>query len=253
MSLLRLITFRPQQEPAGPWTPARISTALWLDADASDTITLNGTTISEWSDKKGNLITVSQSTPSAQPTLALNSLNGKPTLSFDGSDGLLSVAGALQLSSFVIFVAYKITNRNAVICGVSHATPHSSPWFRWVIYPLNNNVIEYRIDGSVVQGGIQNSNFNILSLSTGNTEAFLNGNNVLSGINRTITYPTAQPFLIGQNSSNGGRMVGNIAEIVIVSGSISTENRLKMEGYLAHKWGLTANLPVDHPYKITPP
>jgi hypothetical protein len=27
----------------------------------------------------------------------------------------------------------------------------------------------------------------------------------------------------------------------------------KAEGYLAHKWGLTSNLPVSHPYKNTAP
>ena len=34
---------------------------------------------------------------------------------------------------------------------------------------------------------------------------------------------------------------------------LSTGNRQKLEGYLAHKSGLTANLPADHPYKTTPP
>tara|TARA_B100000424_G_scaffold181773_1_gene140655 strand:- start:530 stop:754 length:225 start_codon:yes stop_codon:yes gene_type:complete len=27
----------------------------------------------------------------------------------------------------------------------------------------------------------------------------------------------------------------------------------KAEGYLAHKWGLTGNLPVTHPYKSSAP
>jgi hypothetical protein len=27
----------------------------------------------------------------------------------------------------------------------------------------------------------------------------------------------------------------------------------KAEGYLAHKWGLTANLPSDHPFKNVSP
>jgi len=27
----------------------------------------------------------------------------------------------------------------------------------------------------------------------------------------------------------------------------------KAEGYLAHKWGLTGNLPVNHPYKSSAP
>jgi hypothetical protein len=33
----------------------------------------------------------------------------------------------------------------------------------------------------------------------------------------------------------------------------SDVNRQKLEGYLAHKWGLGANLPVDHPYKTVGP
>jgi hypothetical protein len=42
-------------------------------------------------------------------------------------------------------------------------------------------------------------------------------------------------------------------EIVLVSSVITITNRQKLEGYLAHKWGLTANLPSDHPYKTVAP
>ena len=31
------------------------------------------------------------------------------------------------------------------------------------------------------------------------------------------------------------------------------EQRQRIEGYLAHTWGLTANLPAGHPYKAAPP
>jgi 6-phosphogluconolactonase (cycloisomerase 2 family) len=44
-----------------------------------------------------------------------------------------------------------------------------------------------------------------------------------------------------------------IAEAIAIEGTLSSDDRQKLEGYLAHKWGLTANLPVDHPYKTTPP
>jgi hypothetical protein len=46
---------------------------------------------------------------------------------------------------------------------------------------------------------------------------------------------------------------GNIAEIVIFNSSLGTTDRQKMEGYLAWKWGLEANLPVGHPYKSAAP
>jgi len=33
----------------------------------------------------------------------------------------------------------------------------------------------------------------------------------------------------------------------------SADTRYKVEGYLAWKWGLVANLPSGHPYKNLPP
>ena len=38
-------------------------------------------------------------------------------------------------------------------------------------------------------------------------------------------------------------------EWIVIPTLITDEQFEKMQGYLAHKWGLTANLPVDHPYK----
>jgi hypothetical protein len=46
---------------------------------------------------------------------------------------------------------------------------------------------------------------------------------------------------------------GFIAEMVIATTALSVDDRQRLEGYLAHKWGLTANLPPEHPYKTTPP
>jgi hypothetical protein len=45
----------------------------------------------------------------------------------------------------------------------------------------------------------------------------------------------------------------DVNEIIVVPSLLSDSDRQKLEGYLAHKWGLTANLPSDHPYKAAPP
>lgn len=50
-----------------------------------------------------------------------------------------------------------------------------------------------------------------------------------------------------------GFIGGRIAEMVLLTGTVSPADRETMEGYLAHKWGLTTNLPLAHPYKSTPP
>ena len=51
---------------------------------------------------------------------------------------------------------------------------------------------------------------------------------------------------------------GKLFEFMVSQGQpgIGSGNKMyieKAEGYLAHKWGLTSNLPVSHPYKNTAP
>ena len=46
---------------------------------------------------------------------------------------------------------------------------------------------------------------------------------------------------------------GEIAEILVLPAKATVDTRQRIEGYLAHKWGLTANLPADHPYKSAAP
>ena len=53
--------------------------------------------------------------------------------------------------------------------------------------------------------------------------------------------------------SLNGVFDGEIAEVVMYQGDVGTVDRQKIEGYLAHKYGLDGNLPSDHPYKTTAP
>jgi hypothetical protein len=45
---------------------------------------------------------------------------------------------------------------------------------------------------------------------------------------------------------------GHIGEIIIIN-SVQDIDRQKVEGYLAHKWGVESKLPSDHPYKTSAP
>ena len=46
---------------------------------------------------------------------------------------------------------------------------------------------------------------------------------------------------------------GEIAEVVLYQGDVGQADRQKIEGYLAHKYGLAYRLPSSHPYKTSPP
>jgi hypothetical protein len=42
---------------------------------------------------------------------------------------------------------------------------------------------------------------------------------------------------------------GDYFELLFYAGDVTVNQRQQVEGYLAHKWGLVANLPATHPYK----
>lgn len=56
---------------------------------------------------------------------------------------------------------------------------------------------------------------------------------------------------IGHNSPDdtGSHLKGNISEVMIFSQNLTEQDRLLVEGYLSHKWGLTDQLDTLHPYK----
>jgi len=72
----------------------------------------------------------------------------------------------------------------------------------------------------------------------------------------TQTWPSAAAtgFQIGGRHASGAAY-GNkyISEVVGCNTKLSTDDRQKLEGYLAWKWGLESDLPVGHPYKNAAP
>lgn len=53
---------------------------------------------------------------------------------------------------------------------------------------------------------------------------------------------------------SGEYLHADVAAIVVGSGSLpSPEERQRLEGWAAHACGLQANLPLDHPYRYSPP
>jgi hypothetical protein len=44
-----------------------------------------------------------------------------------------------------------------------------------------------------------------------------------------------------------------LAELVVLYSALLSPERERLEGYLAHKWGIAAKLPADHPYKDAAP
>lgn len=61
---------------------------------------------------------------------------------------------------------------------------------------------------------------------------------------------------LGGASYGAGTVVSKnyeLAEMIVIDGLLTSDEWDQVNGYLAHEWGLTANLDVAHPYKTTAP
>jgi hypothetical protein len=235
------------------WTPAQLpSLALWLDANDASTITLNGPTVSQWNDKSGNNLHATETVASKQPTYGL--LSGKPALTFDGLDDRMLFTN-VEMYQKAAFVLYLSSNINA-------------PAVQMILggNGFNNQIrqsatINYASATSAYSTP-PNSPATIVSGKT-NIAAMLCGDVLSLGVdgvyNTGGTYiPGNTGLLYGQIGARGAAALGvdflngTVGEIIFTDFP-SIEDRQKIEGYLAWKWGSEANLPANHPYKTNPP
>lgn len=63
----------------------------------------------------------------------------------------------------------------------------------------------------------------------------------------------AERVAVSTGTGTGNRLLVEPLGIPSVARQLSTANRQRLEGYLAWKWALEANLPAGHPFKNTPP
>jgi hypothetical protein len=116
---------------------------------------------------------------------------------------------------------------------------------------LENFTSSVSLDAFHIVGTIFNKTGNQISARVDGSNAFTPVNDYDNAINQN------QDVRIMRNRANE-RMDGRVAEFFVVgalpgTGGTNISEFEKAEGYLAHKWGLTANLPVSHPYKTSAP
>lgn len=230
------------------WTPAALgsSLALWLDADDAATITLNGSNVSQWNDKSGNDRNATQPIAASQPTYSATSFNGKPTLTWDGIDDAMNLSMSLPATDLNLFAVLDpdVTAQNDYILDIGSVRRTFATSGQIFAGSWNPAAAPITTGGQRIYG-----------FTTGPTNQI-----VYSDGTAVSTLAAVPAALVDGAVGLGNRFlgtafgpVGDMSELVFVSGTLSDTDRQKLEGYLAWKWGLEANLPVGHPYKNIPP
>jgi hypothetical protein len=89
-----------------------------------------------------------------------------------------------------------------------------------------------------------------VSSSTGNAGIWVTGNS------QTITTNNLTPTFFPTGTRNqyiAADQGSDFYEIIVYDGIMTSLQRQQIEGYLAWKWGIQANLPAGHPYKTAAP
>ena len=249
-----------------PWTPDLISPLLWFDADSG--ITLNGGSVSSWKSRTGSY-TATQINSSKAPVYQPG-INGLNTVKFDGIDDFLSVPHNIALNL--------PANQNFEIFSVSQTDNVYGPEARPVIVGKGTASNGYLLYVSVTTGAantIENPNHKYRFYMQGANVAIapnnqgtgaslgwvrrqgnnggiyntIGGANTLGNVGIRNGSPNAPLSLGAANNGLERFMQGQIGEVILVKRALNPEERQKMEGYLAHKWGMETDLPDGHPYR----
>jgi hypothetical protein len=249
-----------------------IQTALWLDAADAATVTTVSGAVSQWNDKSGNGRNATQGTAGSRPAYSSTGFNSRPGVSFDGIDDFMSIGGR-AISGTGYHYAMAIKPGAAALTSVDGdavfwlRNAYETNGFLHILYRSNITSKFRTLINS--NGDVANVNTKYLSTDSDTSEQVIayggpstnlrrngtlqsNGSDTTTAAN-TISYSGLLAeigrYFINTTTYNGAF---NIAEFVLVL-SPSDNDILKLEGYLAHKWGLTANLPAGHPYKTIGP
>jgi hypothetical protein len=220
---------------------------LWLDAADNSTITLSGSTVTNWKDKSG----YGGYTNTGSPTYSATQLNGLPAITtatatptyITGSFG----AGLASTQYYTLFFVFNYTNysgNNSRLFGMAAtgANDFSGSGFNASLSGVSGPGV------SPISFLFQNCSGTI----TPNSYASTTGPTIVS---ITISGNTIIPNTFGIGTPSFGPAGSTIgadwAEALIFNTSLTTSQIQKIQGYLAWKWGLNGQIKSFSPTQIS--
>ena len=267
--------------PVLPFNPASIpGCQLWLDAADSSSVAINSSSnVLAWIDKSNTGTTATPTRGSTGNPINYVTVDTYPAVYINNNNSVLY--NSSTYSQLTVQSNFQTTRDYSIfaVVNLSNTTVSGVPELQ-TIY-ANERVsggetrspnfgagitIEYISDGTargisssfIGTGRLQTS----LTSSTSDLTAYKNGTvyaSVTSSLTGTSSDSGALPMIGGTYGAlNGGQSdnrfaTGYFHELLVYNSLLTTIQRQKVEGYLAHKWGLQSSLPSNHPHKTTAP
>lgn len=244
---------------------------LWLSTDDATTITESSGVVTNWADKSGNGRDISQPSISNAPVYDI----ADACIDFSGSDTYLYNDSPFMYSAgecyiFIVTEAETSSTVSSRAMITEGNTGSINPLYMPVRNPGSGGT---DADGSIF---IRSSNdTQLIPHGTYLYDEFFVGKSILSAFDTGSTFNQVKNSVEGTPLSYsrsyplngldrfcvGGLLRASfvshfpckIYEIIILTTSPTDDERSKIEGDLAWRHGLVADLPNDHPYKLSPP
>jgi len=229
------------------WTPDQLTPYTWWDPSDEASITEVGGNVSQIDDKSGNTNHLLQGSGANQPVTGTRSIGGLNVLDIT-ADKWMSFTSIDMIGKEVwaIFQIDDVTEDFFVLGATGNRQfSFNTGQQAMRLWPGYNAPFFSSI--TLLQ---DTPYFNAWIASTPNQAYSVNGVYETRGSYQSGTLDMNRICRAQYSHSyNSDGMLGEI----IITDVTSTEDRQKMEGYLAWKWGLQSSLPGGHPYENAAP
>lgn len=234
---------------------------LWLDANQITGLN-DGDSVTTWSDESGNSHDATQSTAGYKPTYETNEINSLPTVRFDGTDDFLTLGTALgKPANWTVFVVMNTSSTSPTaqtLIGSAASSGNSNTI--WGQIAISNNWLGSSPQGSMIYNfgedpgsasyGYTTSGVVNISTNYCLSARYTSGNNYVElfeggdskSLTKVSTLATASSgtvydFSIGRlGEITGSNFVGDIAEVIIYSKSLTDTELGQVETYIDNKY-----------------
>jgi Concanavalin A-like lectin/glucanases superfamily len=212
----------------------------------------NGQSVSKWSDKSGKNNHATQSNSSLQPVLATNSLNGKSTLYFDGTQNkMFNLVNNIGGSTYSLFIVAKNTDNSV---GSFYFWNKENNYAQYIAIDTESNynpdirnkfVLANHDDGSgynsnMAYGGLViNNDYFLGSIVRNNTDIKVSSDGVKGDVTGSFNTDDIIETIGGYHPNNTNYAIkGNIAEIIAYNRALSDTEKYAVETYLNNKYNI---------------
>jgi VCBS repeat-containing protein len=246
--------------------PAIAGQVLWLDAADASTVRdqdgdyadtgLGGAgngfsgLVSQWRDKSGSTFHVNGFSVGELPTYSLTALNGRNVISFDGiNDRLANLSDVIAGNDVTMFIVYNRTSLNAT--GREAVFELGQNPSRNGIFLNNSGDGRHQYYSNTAftnfATGYTTGDYIVASATHDITNIRMHRNGALEFNATTSARASTTGIYVGDDSTSGDFLQGNIAEIIVYDRDLTDEERHDIENYLGTKWGqvIVNNAPVQ--------